>query len=70
MKGREKRDEAVQRICIIGEVRLKCNITPLSGLMSTAMSLVPVNKDSKLGVIDQLNMLVNVGSHHASGTAP
>ena len=68
VRNKKNMKEAVQRICVLSEVQLRCNITPLLGLMSTVMSLILIHENTHPSLIDQLNALVDAGSHHALST--
>ena len=68
MGREEKGKKAVQRVCEV--VKSNRNITPSSGSMSTATSLILIHENAQPGPIDRLNMLINPGSCHATGTSP
>ena len=68
MYGREKEtNNAVQCICVLSEVQLRRNITPSSGSMSMATSLILVHENAHPGPIDLFDALVDVRSSHALG---
>ena len=64
----ERKKKAVQRVCIV--VKSGRNITPSSGLMSTATGLVLIHENTQPGPVDYLDTLINSGSRHATGTSP
>ena len=52
------------------EVKSKRNITPLSGLTSTATSLILIYEDAKPRPIDHFDALVDVGPSQSLSAPP
>ena len=59
-----KEKRAVQSVCVVSEVWLNRNITPLLGLTSMVMSLVLIHEDPHLGSVDHFDALQDPRSSH------
>ena len=51
-------------------VKSERNITPSSGSMSAATSLILIHKNVEPGPVDNFDVLINSGPRHTTGTSP